>query len=142
MYQRIGTFSGLSTGLAGRYNLIGLDHSPQGYGSTSDRYEKVREVYIEFHDLFPREWPYSMVTVIEPNGTIPPHHDAPLTGNLKRYHIVLQSINSWSFHDGVWSQLEEGGIYTMDCCKIHAAVNWGDKPRVHLVIDTEEFCEQ
>lgn len=115
--------------------------SPTGYGSTSDRIANVREVFRPFvRDLFPSEWAYTMLAVVFPNGSIPPHKDGPLKIGFKRYHLILQTNeHSWNMHDGEWQQFEEGGVYTMECTDTHAAVNWGAEPRIHLVIDTDEI---
>jgi len=43
----------------------------------------------------------------------------------------------WSFHDGVWQQLDVGLAYEMDPTIVHGAVNWGASTRLHLMIDTE-----
>ena len=141
MYQRVGAFQGQTRTLAGRYSLIGLDQAATGYGSTSDRHALVLGVFSpEMGHIFPGVWPYSMVVVVMVNGSIPPHRDAPLRRGFQRYHIVLQTNeNCWNYHAGEWAQLEEGGIYTMDCTKTHAAINWGAEPRVHLVIDAAAF---
>ena len=114
-----------------------VDQSATGYGSTSDQHELVREAfYPDVGHLFPGAWPYSMVVTLAPNGTLPPHKDGPLKTGCQRYHLVLQTNeNVWQLHDGDWQQLEAGGIYELDQTKIHAAVNWGDKARVHLVMD-------
>lgn len=139
MYKHIGQF--FVVGLREMFlAATGLqyDVAPSGYGSTSDRHELVREVFYPYAGLlFPREWVYSMVTVVAPGGLLPPHKDGALPDGLQRYHVILQTNPlSWNFHDGDWQQLEVGGVYTLDQTKLHAAVNWGEAPRYHLVIDT------
>ena len=117
-----------------------LDESNQGYGSTSDRPREVEETLRPLlGSMFPNPWSYVMVVSVKTNGTLPPHADGALTAGTTRYHVVLQTNPlAWCLHDEVWQQLAQGGIYTMDCSKVHAAVNWGPEPRVHLVIDTKE----
>lgn len=116
---------------------IRFDESPSGYGSTSDQQERVREVFFpHVGSLFPGEWPYAMVTVVHPNGGIPPHRDAPLPAGVRRYHLVLETNEyAWSLHDGEWCQFEAGSVYELDPAKLHASINWGSTPRIHLVVD-------
>ena len=139
MYNKVGELPNARQLWSRAAGLV-LDASGTGYGSTSDRFLHLRELYYnDLAALFPGDWPYSMLAVVFANGTIPPHKDGPLAKDYQRYHLVLQSNpNAWSFHDGVWQQLKENGIYVMDCTQYHAAVNWGAEPRVHLVIDTAE----
>ena len=116
---------------------ITLDHSSTGYGSTSDRHEKVFMAIGEFlQNPFPGLWDYAMVTHIYHNGVLPPHRDGALKPGLTRHHLVLQTNpQAWSYHDGSWQNLFAGGIYVMDPSCLHAAVNFGDRTRIHLVVD-------
>lgn len=139
MYQLVGTFDGPLPELTEKASHFQLDLSPSGYGSTSDRFKEVRTGFYEaLRALFPGAWPYSMIVTVFPNGAIPPHRDGPLNEGFERHHLILQTNpDCWSFHDGDWQQLERGGIYTMDCTRQHAALNWGESDRIHLVIDAQ-----
>lgn len=138
--MRVGTFKGPIEEMATQAAALQLDVSPLGYGSTSDRFEQVRAKFYPYVEaVLGGEWLYSMVTVIQTNGSIPPHKDAPLRGRFQRYHLVLQTNeNAWNYHDGDWDRLEVGGIYLLDQTKVHGAINWGAKPRIHLVVDCAE----
>lgn len=83
----------------------------------------------------------AMVVGIRAKGYIPFHVD-DLTvekrqaGTLERVHVILQTNrHCWNFHDGLWQQLDEGGLYTMDPGLEHASINLGDTDRYHLVVD-------
>lgn len=86
--------------------------------------------------FFPGKWTNCKVVSLRPSGQIVAHRDEPITGT--RYHLPLQ-INEgcWVFHSGVWSQLEIGQVYQMDPAEPHGAVNWGETPRLHLLLDVE-----
>lgn len=139
-YIRLGTFKGPIAEMANRAAALQLDMSPLGYGSTSDRTSQVREMFYPYiGKILGGDWEYTMLTVVSPNGSIPPHKDGPLKKGVQRYHLVLQTNeNAWNYHDGEWDRLEVGGIYLLDQTKVHGAINWGDKPRIHLVIDCTE----
>lgn len=69
-----------------------------------------------------------------PSSQLVAHRDAPITG--RRFHLPIQTNpDCWSFHDGVWSQLQVGKAYEMDPTGWHGAVNWGTEIRWHLMID-------
>ncbi len=93
--------------------------------------------------MFGTEGKLAMFTVIRPGGHFHFHRDNPAAENgvmaaLRRYHIVLATNpESWCFHDGDWQQLEVGGVYEMDPAKTHAAINFGETDRIHLVVDLE-----
>lgn len=73
---------------------------------------------------------------LKPDGHIPFHSDRIEDYHPNRYHIVLQTNpHCWVYHDGVWQQLNRGGIYFMDPSKEHAALNFGSTIRLHLVVD-------
>jgi len=86
--------------------------------------------------VFPGEWSKCFLSILwPPNGSIMPHADQDTAGQL-RCHLVLQTNSDcWAMNGGVWVQLEEGGIYTMEQTITHASINWGVEPRVHLVVD-------
>ena len=138
MYQMIGTYSGDLKALLEAARKLPMDRESQGYSSTSNEHAKVEQVMRPLlSGLFPGKWPYAMVVAVHPNGMLPPHEDTVLTAGVERYHIVLQTNPlAWCMHDGDWQQLEHGGIYTMVCQQVHAAVNWGIEDRIHLVVDT------
>lgn len=137
MYERVGTFPRPVAPLAARLGSFRLDLSATGYGSTSERPDLVREsFYPDVGDLFPGAWSYAMLVALFPGGSLPPHRDGQLAAGSRRFHLVLQTDEyAWCMHDGAWQQPEAGGIYTMDPSRIHAAINWGAVPRIHLVID-------
>lgn len=72
-----------------------------------------------------------------PSQQIVAHTDPPIAGI--RHHAPLVVNNGcWSFHGGVWQQLEVGRVYRMAPTVMHGAVNWGHTTRLHLMVDTEE----
>lgn len=110
--------------------------SQEGY-ATTDR-EATRALYRpRLESVFPGEWTHCTLAIIWPAGSIPPHADGcTASERAQRYMVVLQSgSDSWCLHDGTWQQLEEGGIYTADPAKTHAAVHWGLEPRIHFIVD-------
>lgn len=142
MYKQVGTYIGDVKLLASKLDSFELDKSSSGYGSTSDRPERVRETFYPFvSDLFPGNWSYSMLVSLDPGGSLPPHRDAPLIQGIKRFHLILQSNEyTWTMHDFEWQQLEVGNIYTMNPNCLHASINWGHCSRIHLVVDCEGYC--
>lgn len=125
--------------LAARRSLIVFDEG-LGYASTSDRWREVERLYKpDLPEAFQGEWLYAMLTVVHPNGTLPPHSDGALPSGIHRFHIVLQTnLDAWCLHDGKWEQLEEGYVYELDATKRHGAINWGAEDRVHLVMDIKD----
>lgn len=87
-------------------------------------------------DLWRVSWDKAQMIVLLPSQQLVAHTDPPLRG--RRCHVPL-AVNQgcWSFHAGVWQQLEIGHIYEMDPAQEHGAVNWGSTARLHLMIDTE-----
>lgn len=84
--------------------------------------------------VIPVPWDNPRYIAIRPGGTIPLHTDK---GNGERFHIVLETNrHCWNFHDDETVRLTAGNVYIMDETREHASVNWGDTPRVHLVIDS------
>ena len=78
-----------------------------------------------------------LVVGLLPNQQIAAHCDASIAPAV-RYHIPLQTFpGCWSYHDGLWQQLETGRVYRMDPTKPHGAVNWDSGIRLHLMIDVE-----
>lgn len=85
------------------------------------------------------KWTYCIMSIIWPHGSIAPHVDGNTANtDSTRYNLVLQSNdNCWSMHGGDWQQLKEGFIYQMDPSITHASINWGNEPRIHLVVDVK-----
>lgn len=133
MYTRVETYAGASM-LEPYVAVLAPWQQVQGYGTTPS--EETLAVFVPLlHTSFPGLWVYAICAVIWPNGTIPPHQDTHTTGS-QRFHLVLSTNpDAWVWHDGIWQQLEQDGVYTMDPEKVHAALNWGTLPRVHLVFD-------
>lgn len=123
--------------LAARRSLISFTPSETGYESTSDQWEKVRDVYqCEVSGLLSGRWVYAMVVVLSPGGYLPPHCDGAPPAGVTRYHLVLQTNDdAWCYHDRGWERLSVGYIYRLDATKRHGAVNWGEVDRIHLVMD-------
>jgi len=75
-----------------------------------------------------------MCSVVFVGGFITKHRDGIPSG--VRHHLVVQTNpDAWVYHDGQWQQCEQNGIYTMNPNCFHAAVNMGQKPRTHFVVD-------
>ena len=87
--------------------------------------------------VFPSdEWIKCFLSIIWHNGSIEPHQDGDTQLGGQRCQLVLQTNpDCWMLHGGVWQQLEEDGIYTMDPLVPHASINWGHQPRVFFVVD-------
>jgi aspartyl/asparaginyl beta-hydroxylase len=145
VYERIDTYHGPTPlpDLALRYRQIwstDVDAKVEsGQWSSHDKSELVRKTYQEaVGDQFKGSWPYSFLNVLFPMGVLHPHADGKLPPGRERLHLVLQtSPYAWCYHDGTWQQLEEGGIYRLDPSIEHYAVNLGDRPRIHLIVDLE-----
>ena len=138
MYKWTGSYDGpvpLKT-LAERLESFVIAWAPSGYGTTTE-HGSLGDVFPELRPYVQGEWPYVMGIVVKPSGgAIRLHKDTPSSTGVRRHHVVLQTNPAcWSFHDGEFQQLEEGGIYTLDETREHAAVNWGETERIHLVID-------
>lgn len=89
-------------------------------------------------DAFPGRWLFARCVLVKPNGIIPLHRDSqeaygPL---LWRMLVVQTNPDAWVMHGGTWQHLEQDGIYESDQERLHAAVNFGEHPRVHLVVGT------
>lgn len=141
MYHRVGTYAGRVPlqELADRIGQFEIAWAPTDYGTTVDHFIAVREGFEpDLQDALPGVWASSMLVVIRPEGHIRFHVDVPQAPNLERYHVVLQTNpRCWNYHDGVWQQLDAGGIYAVDPTKEHFSVNGGEQHRIHLVVDLE-----
>lgn len=141
MYVRIGTHQNARR-LADTAAQFHLQPSREGYATSAC--EPTRRVYQPLLEhVFPGEWTHCLLSVIWQNGSIPPHCDGDtVNSGSRRFHIVIQSNpNAWALHDGEWQRLDEDGIYTMDPVREHAAVNWGQEPRIHLIADVRSMNE-
>lgn len=109
-----------------------------GYAHVDRNQGLVRELFRPpLSHLWPGDWPFCTVVRLDPGGHLPLHSDdcthAP---GCRRYHLVLRTNpGCWLFHGGAWQRLREGGVYAMDPRVPHGGVNWGDSPRLHLVLD-------
>lgn len=105
---------------------------PTGTGMTT-----VKDTKAILGDLLDLHFPgytRAMVSALQPGGQIAGHVDRRAEG--PRFHLpLLTNPGCWVYHDGVWSQLDGGRLYTMDPTKPHGAVNWGLTLRLHLLID-------
>lgn len=113
--------------------------APQGYWAVDGRVSPIEATLRGYVDsVFPGEWVFSMLVKLTTGDSIPPHCDKPLADGVVRRHLVLATNPlSWCMHDYTWQQMETGGVYTMRPEFIHAAINWGSTPRLHLVVDTK-----
>src|SRR3990167_1819618 len=136
MYHRVATYPGPMAQLAALSGAFDFAWIASGYGVTSNS-KALRDAYADdLADVFPGEWADAMLVVIRPGGNIRVHKDVMLRDGIERHHLVLQTNDlCYSLHGGDWQQLEPGGIYTMEPGVDHASINFGDLPRVHLVID-------
>ena len=134
MYEVVGQFDH-ATEMGALAEALPFSPDP-GYGLNQD--ERILETLFRPYigGLFPGKWERVFLSRILPYGSIHDHKDAsPLA--VPRYHLVLLSNeHSWCMHDNVWGQLSAGGIYVMEPTLVHAAINWGCRPRIHLVIDS------
>lgn len=136
MYRRVGTYRGNTQPLADRSALFGIAWAPSNYGITTDLAPAIISAYRDDVPCIPGDWANAMIVHLQPAAYIPLHKDIPLEEGLERYHLVLQTNNDcWNFHDGVWQQLELGGVYVMDPLQKHGSLNWGTTQRIHLVVD-------
>lgn len=85
------------------------------------------------------------VVTLHVNQQIPAHRDA-FDAELIRYHVpITTNPLAWSLSeadDGTkidWQHLDVGHVYALNPTRLHGAVNWGDQPRVHLMVDAERF---
>ncbi len=133
MYLQVGRYPN-PRALADRAHLCKPVESELGY-ATTDR-DITLCVYREaLGDVFKGEWMDCKLAIVWPYGCIHPHADI-LPADRERFFLVLQTNpDSWCLHDGQWQQLEEGGIYSVDPSKVHAAVNLGTELRINFVVD-------
>lgn len=140
MYTQIGVYPGASR-LHDLVPQLSPQKSAQGYGTTeSARTIALFQPYLAA--VFPGVWTYAICAVIWANGSIPPHQDGDtVREHSTRHHLVISTNpHAWTWHGGTWQQLGQDGIYQMDPLEMHAAINWGSTPRIHLVVDTRLPC--
>ena len=107
---------------------------PLRYATTDVK--KTNEVFHEhLKDLFPGEWIKCFCSIINPDGSIMPHADVDANGRTRCHLVLKTNKDCWHMHDNEWQQLKEGEVYSMDPTKVHAAINWGEEPRVSFVVD-------
>ena len=140
MYRRVGTYNGSVPlqEMAQRLDSFEVSWAPDGHGTTVEHKALIRDAFrADLEGSIPGDWVYSMLVALQSKGgSIPMHRDLPQEDGTQRYHLVLQTNeHCWNFHDGEFQHLELGGIYTVDETREHASINWGDSPRIHLVVD-------
>lgn len=136
MYEKVGQYRGDLNPLYELSSLPEYRDKPTGYQATDTSQEALIEELFRPHLelVFPGNWGKLMIVRLLPNGHLPVHSDGPIAG--KWHHLVLQNNeHCWNYHDGNWQQLEVGYIYQMDATLPHGSINWGDKPRVHFLIE-------
>ena len=95
-----------------------------------------RAVIPKVQEILPGAYGWFRIVGLLPSQQIVAHADPPIAG--MRYHLPIQTtLGCWTWHAGVWQQLQERVIYRMDPTEIHGAVNWGETLRVHLLIDVD-----
>lgn len=139
-YERCGTYTGPLDAALDAVDSFTYYWAPQGYWCVDGRKSPIEEQLRPLvDDCFPGDWAFTMLVKLEQGNTIPPHCDKPLAAGIVRRHLVIATDpSSWCMHGGEWQQLDAGGIYLMDPQYIHAAINWGVTPRIHLVVDSRE----
>lgn len=138
MYEHIGTHPDVAP-ILHLVNSFEYKWAPQGYRIVDGRERPLESTVHDLAGIPGGPWVFSMVIKLEQGDNIPPHCDKPLPVGVTRYHLVLQSNDmSYCMHDGDWQQLAAGGLYIMNPRLLHAAINWGNTPRIHLVVDTED----
>ena len=112
--------------------------APQGYWAVDGRKSAIEQRLRPLvGNAFDDRWVFSMIVKLEEGNFIPPHEDKPLAPGVTRRHLVLSANDkSWCMHGNEWQQLDVGGVYTMEPQYVHAAINWGVEPRIHLVVDS------
>ena len=136
MYRKVGQFIEAAE-LADYVHLLSPKKSEQGY-ATTDRKDTLELFGPHIRSL--GKVVCCTVAIIWKNGTIHPHEDA-IDPGIRRVAVVMQTNeHAWCMSAGDWQQLEQCGIYDFDPRQVHAAVNWGDQLRMHLIADLEGEC--
>ena len=138
MYQKVGHYDGDTKVLVELIRL--LDPAPTLpllYNTTEPkRTEAVYRPHLQ--ETLPGEWTKCFLAIIWPNGSIMPHQDLDVAGQIRTHLVMQTNSDCWCMNAGLWSQPEQGGIYTMDQTLVHASINWGSEPRVHFVVDRKD----
>lgn len=89
-------------------------------------------------DLFPGAWHAAYIVALWPGAQIPLHVDdgTAVCVGIRYYLVLATNPECWCFHAGVWQHLQQDGVYSADPAWPHGAVNWGERPRVHLMVET------
>ncbi len=100
--------------------------------------------------MIPAETERVRLMKLEPNGgELDRHTDqtdkdlGTTDGDIMRFHIPIITNERMLFHSWDWKgnetihNMKEGEIWYLDIRKPHKAINWGDTPRIHLVIDVK-----
>lgn len=139
MYVTVGSYGGNLAPLVEQASRLELGWNPPGWGGAP-----ALTLAAVGAEVIPGTWRLAMLVGMKPGSYIPFHCDHPAEENglsgvsLKRVHLVLATNpQCWSFHDGYWQRLSEGGLYQMDPSKEHASINLGATTRLHLVVDVE-----
>lgn len=135
MYHKVGTLADRLEQL--RSLTKSIDCAPGPGGSRCTDFKVTQDIYEPvLKDVFDGRWTRAMLVVLYPSSQLVAHKDPPIEGT--RYHIPLfVNDGCWTFHDGIWRQLEAGHVYIMDPTEVHGAVNWGHDIRIHLSIDCQ-----
>lgn len=131
--EEVDTLANLASSLLGSWGSTGTSTKHFHDSAVAEPFQTRLSMFV------PKVWEMSMLTAVKAlGGTLSFHLDEFNTKSHVRYHVVLQSNpRCWVHHDGEFQLLEVGGVYTMDPTKYHAAVNWGETDRIHLVVDVE-----
>ena len=138
MYELCGKYNGDVAYLEALAEAFVYKWAPQGYWIVDGREHPVEKALGPLvYDLMPAPWAFTMITKLTQRDMIPPHNDKPLPVGVTRRHLIIATNdNSWCMHGGTWQQMQAGEVYTMEPQYVHAAINWGATPRIHLVVDT------
>lgn len=136
MYRLVGRYQGRARDLVELVReLAPVPTLPLLY-TTTDSKQTEAVFHPHLKDTFPGEWTKCFLAILwNPNGSIMPHTDKDTAGQIRTHLVMQTNQDCWAMNGNEWSQLEEGGIYTMDQTIVHASINWGGEPRVHFVVD-------
>jgi len=139
MYTLIARYQGSLERLLAEIPRLSPQRGGGGYCCTyHDSSRAIFEPLVK--ESFPGLWTACFAVVVWPDGHIMPHEQSGevIEDGSMRYHLVLQTNDkSWNMHNNQWQRLERGGLYEMDPRFVHASINWGAEPRIHLVVDID-----
>ncbi len=135
MYVQVGQYDGNLSELAELIHILRPAPTlPLGYLTTEPI--ATTEIYGPvLKAIFPGIWAKCFLSIVWPNGSIMPHADMDMPSTYRQHLVIKTNPDAWVMHDGGVEQLREGGIYSMDETRVHAAMNWGQDVRIHFVID-------